>query len=181
MSKRPIQVLCMDVTDIPYFLANVVDLALTVVTIVLLSIALSAFEEKADVSGVDFDGRIDYFITRAIVISGVASVSYYLYFLVADHGKKSYGKFVDSVLDAANRSSYVLMGSSLVMAKSASWMSDLYSKDSTKDVRDRLNEAFYVQIALMGLRVLNLARHKIYIEPAEKEEDQKREEGQPLI
>ena len=74
-------------------------------------------------------------------------------------------------MDAANRSSYVLMGASLIMAKAAAFMSDLYSKDSTKDVRDRLNEAFYVQIALMGLRVLSLARHKVYIEPEEKEKD----------
>jgi len=177
---KPLQILGFDITDVPYFLANVVDLALTMVTIVLLSIAFVAFDETTDASGIDFDGRIEYFITRALVVSSVASVSYYFYFIIADHGKKSYGEFLDAVVDAANRSSYVLMGASLVMAKAASWMSDLYSKDSTKDVRDRLNEAFYVQIVLMGLRVLNLARHKVYIEPQEKAQE-KDDEGKPLI
>lgn len=174
---KPLQICGFDITDVPYFLANLVDLALTIVTITLLSIAFATFDETTDVSGVDFDGRIHYFITRALIVSSVASASYYLYFVVADHGKKSYGKFVDSVLDAANRSSYVLLGSSLVMAKAASWMSDLYSKPSTKDVRDRLNEAFYVQIALLGIRVLNLARHKIYIEPVEKQADSEEEKS----
>jgi len=171
MSTKPLQILGFDITDVPYFLANVVDLALTIVTITLLSIAFATFDETTNVSGVDFDGRIHYFITRALIVSSVASASYYFYFVVADHGKKSYGKFIDAVVDAANRSSYVLMGASLIMAKAAAFMSDLYSKDSTKDVRDRLNEAFYVQIALMGLRVLSLARHKVYIEPEEKEKD----------
>ena len=173
---KPLQILGFDITDIPYFLANVIDVALTIVTIALLAVAFSAFDETTDVSGVDFDGRIHYFITRALIVSSVASVSYYLYFIAADHGKKSFGKFFDSVLDAANRASYVLMGSSIIMAKAASWMSDLYSKDSTKDVRDRLNEAFYVQIVLLGVRVINLARHKIYIEPGEKNEDDKEEQ-----
>ena len=71
------------------------------------------------------------------------------------------------------------MGTSIIMAKAAAWMSDLYSKDSNKDVRDRLNEAFYVQIVLMSIRVLNVARHKIYIEPGEK--NQQSEEESSLI
>jgi hypothetical protein len=170
--SKPLRICGFDITDVPYFLANLIDLALTLVTIALLSIAFAAFDEKSDVSGIDYDGRIEYFISRALVVSSVASVSYYFYFIIADHGKKKWGQFLDSIVDAANKSSYVLMGSSIIMAKAASWMSDLYSKDSTKDVRDRLNEAFYVQIALMGLRVINLARHKIYIEPTEKEKEE---------
>lgn len=168
-----------DVSDVPYFLAQVSDAILTLVTIVLLAVGLAAFEETSNIAGNDYDGRIHDFITRAIVVSSVASVSYYMYFVILDHGKKSYGKFIDAFADAANLSSYVLMGTSIIMAKAAAWMSDLYSKDSNKDVRDRLNEAFYVQIVLMSIRVLNVARHKIYIEPGEK--NQRDEEEAPLI
>jgi hypothetical protein len=152
---------------------------LTIVTIVLLSVGFAAFEETADVAGNDYDGRIHDFLTRAIVVSSVASASYYFNFVFKDHGKKSYGKFMDAFFDAANLSSYVLMGTSIALAKGAAFMSDLYSKDSNKDVRDRSNEAFWVQIVLMSRRVLNVARHKRYIEPGEKQAD--REEEQQLI
>ena len=157
--------LSLEITDVPYAIANALEIIGTIVYIVLIFIALDNFKEDQDAAGFDFDGRIRYFLERAAIVSCV-SLLYYPSIFLSDEDKNKLTCNMKSLRcagDAAALASYGLVGASLIMVKAASWMSDLYSAPATLDTRDMANIAFYLQVGVLGFRVLKDSYHSVYV------------------
>ena len=164
-----------EIDDVPYTIANVLEILAIIVYMVAIHVAVGNFKEDTDVHNADFDGRIKDMLGASLITSYVAFAGYYSQIFLAESSKKylacAEGKSDQDVnmftrgllilMDSSLLASYALVGASIVLTKSVSFLTDLYinSKEETKDVRDMVNIAFVLQICVLGFRVLKDAVH----------------------